>query len=525
MARYSIAGTTGTSENTIVFIPSGGHSHDGQNSSLINTSAYSVYDFSPTFVGTEINPERAVRQENNRIAFEDLIKRIVNNSVLAPAGIRLDPGSLNGSLIAANTITASQLAANTVTADEIAAATITASQLTANIVLVNNSIQSSVYTAGNAGWRISNIGSAEFNNVTVRGTVVASAGNIAGWTINTSNITGGSTILYSNGTAVFGNTTVFSNGRITNGNFTVAANGVLSATSASISGTITAGSGSTIGGWNIFSSSIESSSGGTVLYSYGAMRIGTPNAYSSDYATISSNADFTVYGHDGVPSSASAGVTRMYGAFMNIKKGNDASAAQPNLQMTHNTLTFFNSSSDTCGINGGNDGGTPFMYVGGASSYMSAGGYMYAADYIHSQNAFRCSTIPASTGFDATWSDETPRKLSFTAWSSQRFKNSIMEINSGDDLDPMKLLNFRVVKFKYNKDYLPETDQLYDKFTCGLVAEEIYEQYPTVVTLDHDRLPTAISYQRLVAPLIAVVQKLNDKIGQLEQEISVLKNG
>lgn len=524
MARYSIAGTTGTSENTIVFIPSGGHSHNGQNSSLIDTSAYSVYDFSPTFVGTDINPERAIRQENNRIALEDLIKRVVNNSVLAPAGIRLDPGSLNGSLIAANTITASQLAANTITADEIAASTITANQLTSNIVLVNNSIQSSVYTAGSAGWRISNTGSAEFNNVTVRGTVAATAGNIAGWTINSSNITGGSTVLYNNGTAVFGNTTIYSNGRITNGNFTVSASGVLSATSASISGTITAGSGSTIGGWNIYTSTLESSSGGTILYGSGAMRVGTPDANSSDYATISNSADFTVYGYNGAATLANAGVTRMYGAFMNIKKGNNASASQPNLQMTHNSLTFFDSSSDTCGISGGNDGGTPNMYVYGGSSYMSAGGYMYAGDYIHSQNSFRCSVISGfTTGYDAVWTDDNPRKLAFTAWSSQRFKNSISEITNGDPLDPMRLLDLKVIKFKYNNDYLVETDPLYDKFTCGLLAEDVYEKYPTVAILDSEKLPTSISYTRMIPPMVGILKTLNNRINELEQEITVLK--
>jgi hypothetical protein len=175
MAR--IRSTAGSSENSIVFFPSGGHSHDGQNSSLIDTAAYSLYDFTPTFSQTA-NPERSNRQQNNKVAIDDLIIRVVNNMVLEPAGIRLTPGTLNGQAIIANTITANEIAANTITADE----------LVSNIVLVNNYISSNNYSAGTSGWIVSNTGSAEFNNVTVRGTVVSNAGTIGGWVVGNTSI-------------------------------------------------------------------------------------------------------------------------------------------------------------------------------------------------------------------------------------------------------------------------------------------------------------------------------------------------
>lgn len=175
MAR--IRSTAGSSENSIVFFPSGGHSHDGQNSSLIDTAAYSLYDFTPTFSQTA-NPERSNRQQNNKTAVDDLIIRVVNNMVLEPAGIRLTPGTLNGQAIIANTITANEIAANTITADE----------LVSNIVLVNNYISSNNYSANTAGWIISNTGSAEFNNVTVRGTVVSNSGTLGGWVVGNTSI-------------------------------------------------------------------------------------------------------------------------------------------------------------------------------------------------------------------------------------------------------------------------------------------------------------------------------------------------
>lgn len=250
MARIRIAGTSGASENTIVFSPAGGHSHNGRNSSLIDSTAYSMYDFSPTFVGTEVNPDRAVRQENNRIALEDTIKRVVNNSVLAPAGIRLEQGSLNGSLIIANTITANQLAANTITAaeifantitaDQIAANTITADELVSNIVLVNNIIRSNVFTSGSAGWRISNDGTAEFSNVVVRGNIFSNVGTIGGWTLDSNSLFSGTKTASGSYTPTTGQMTIGSDGHISANKFRINSDGSLFATGADISGAVTA---------------------------------------------------------------------------------------------------------------------------------------------------------------------------------------------------------------------------------------------------------------------------------------------
>ena len=228
MTRIRVSGASGSSENTIIFIPAGGHSHDGVTSSLISTEKYSIYDFSPSFVNSTQSQTRAIRQENNRLAFESLVVNIVNQSVLVPAGIRLAPDTLNASAIMANTITAVHVAANTITADEIAANTITANELSSNIILVNNIIRSNSFQSGvgGNGWQIEYDGSAEFNDVVVRGNVFSTVGSIGGWTLSSNSINSGNTYLYSNGA-------------ITNGNFAVSNTGVLTATGASFSGTIT----------------------------------------------------------------------------------------------------------------------------------------------------------------------------------------------------------------------------------------------------------------------------------------------
>jgi hypothetical protein len=319
-ARVKISGTTGSSENTIVFSPAGGHSHNGRNSSLIDSTAYSVYDFSPTFVGTEVNPDRAVRQENNRIAFEDLIKRVVNNSVLAPAGIRLEPGSLNGSLIIANTITANQLAANTITASEIAAGTITANELSSNIVLINNRITSQNWNGtieangtilsnniGSAGWAITNT-HAVFDSTLIRGSIAANS-------------------------LVTPNLTISNTGAIISTNFNMTAGGNVTANNATIIGSINAGSSITLGSPVNFSvnssGSVTAKTGkiGPVNITTSSMNSQNSSPYlntSTNYYNFDNFGDIYVYSNPGSdvggPHVNQFHSTALVGEYIQIKK-------------------------------------------------------------------------------------------------------------------------------------------------------------------------------------------------------------
>lgn len=171
------------SENAISFFGAGGHKHNGVSSTLISTTSYSLFDFNPGYIGSQ---SRITIQQGNQAALEEWVMGIVNTKVLAPAGLDLAPGLLSGKSIRANTITATELQANTITASEIAAGTITANELSSNIILVNNVIRSNNYNGtiaangaitagGNAGWAITSLGSAEFANASIRGSIVATS--------------------------------------------------------------------------------------------------------------------------------------------------------------------------------------------------------------------------------------------------------------------------------------------------------------------------------------------------------------
>jgi hypothetical protein len=161
-------------ENTIFFYPGrAGHSHNGTNSSFIDTSAYSLFDFAwSTSMGT---PDRRITQGRNYTSFQNYIINIVNSAILEPAGIVLQEKLINASHIISGSITGDEIAANTITADN----------LLANFVLVDNIIASGnwdgeydptskgISNVGTVGWAITSNGDAVFGTQVLRGALIA----------------------------------------------------------------------------------------------------------------------------------------------------------------------------------------------------------------------------------------------------------------------------------------------------------------------------------------------------------------
>ena len=262
-------------ESGVSFYPGGGHNHDGENSTLINTSVYSVYDFPVQIIG---DPNRTADQIRNLDSFKQLIIDTVNQSIIAPSGIVFQQGIVNGSAhiisrsistetiatdaitaneIAANTITANEIAANTITANEIAAGAITASELAANIVLVNNIISSNNYVTGVSGWAINSNGTAEFDSASIRGAITADE-------------------IYINALNYWNSNGTFSVGAANNYLF-------YNGTNLELTGTVFADSGG-IGSWAITSTDIYNNTGAsnTVLSANGFITAGTLKIGNND---------------------------------------------------------------------------------------------------------------------------------------------------------------------------------------------------------------------------------------------------
>ena len=87
--------------------------------------------------------------------------------------------------------------------------------------------------------------------------------------------------------------------------------------------------------------------------------------------------------------------------------------------------------------------------------------------------------------------------------SSQRYKKNIVDISSTDWVH-----NLRVVDFKWKES---------DKEDFGLIAEEVHEIEPKLVSYNDDGTPEAVNYSKLNVLLLKEIQNLKKRIEDLEQ--------
>lgn len=98
---------------------------------------------------------------------------IMMNGVAVPTGVYMrDAFVMNGSIVNAKI--------GNLAVDNAKIANLSVSKLLAGSMVVGQWISSASYVPGTQGWHINAAGNAEFNNVTVRGTVYATAGSIGG---------------------------------------------------------------------------------------------------------------------------------------------------------------------------------------------------------------------------------------------------------------------------------------------------------------------------------------------------------
>lgn len=111
--------------------------------------------------------------------------------------------------------------------------------------------------------------------------------------------------------------------------------------------------------------------------------------------------------------------------------------------------------------------------------------------------------------------------------SSKRYKNSIVNLSkkskSFPDLDPHKLYDINVVSFRYNDDYLPETDQRYQKDIPGFIADDVYEKYPIACNLDKDGNPEMWDINILFPAALKLIQDLHKDMQKQHEETESIK--
>ena len=102
-SRRTVSSRSGAiSENAVVYSSSGGHNHDGANSSLIDVNKYSLWDFTlNTIYSTN---DRTSKQNSHIEQFRNYVKNIIINDAFGAAGVTLGDNVINANNIVAGSI-------------------------------------------------------------------------------------------------------------------------------------------------------------------------------------------------------------------------------------------------------------------------------------------------------------------------------------------------------------------------------------------------------------------------------------
>jgi hypothetical protein len=431
-------------------------------------------------------------------SFEDYVIRIINSQVLQPAGLSLDPDTLNGKTIRANTITSTEIQARTITSEEIRTGTITANELTSNIVLVNNIIRSNNYVGSVSGWSIFSNGNAEFNNVKIRGDILSGAGvyaasntplfaNAAGFFSLGNKITWDGSNLVINGTVTLSGTNIgtFDNGdALTGGSI-----GGLSITSTYIGSTDFDGTGQ---GFRIYSNGVadfnEVSVRGEIIALSGSIAdnfiIGN-NIIIGNSAAIGNNA---IIGNDVIIGDRlEIGGNLVIGEVVRINN--------PTPDSTVTTLKVSGSVKNNA-VNASNT--YPFRCQS-------------AADGVGSRNVFHI----ANNG--DLW-----HRGSYSSGSDMKLKRNVEDLNLGIDF----------IKTLRPVSYSLKTNTVDDSRLYGFIAQEVetavseFDQKSTIFSIvdRDDESIYSLSYTQFIAPAIKSIQELSEKIEFLEARLQTLED-
>ena len=283
------------------------------------------------------------------------------------------------------------------------------------------------------------------------------------------------------------------------GTFRVTAAGALTASSATITGTINATAGyigSAANGWNLSSSGYLTNSGGTtILYP-----TTTPGGNSTTYSIYTDRGVLAerlyASGSQATAIYSSGGVYAVGGISAGVTAFNvNTSGAITAVASITSTGAITTTSSIT------SDGAATFANSGGTSTsfqVLSSGLLRSAFTYARQVSTSTRAVLQDSTG---NFGNST---------STRRNKHQIESYQ----IDLEALLKLDVKTFKYNLDLDSEQTTQY-----GFIAEEAQELgLNELIQLDSDGIPDYFAYEKLPVFLLSLVQDLSKRVAELEKK-------
>ena len=497
-------------ENQVIFKRDNGHKHDGLTSSLIDHTKYCIFDFS-VFPVAPAGTARRRFEDTNVKNLESFIVSTIENRVLNPRGIAIQ--------------------ANTITAREIASGTITSGELASNIILVNNVIKSKNYNGtvntegnisarGNTGWAITHAGEAEFNNVFIRGNLIAGAGFYAASNTQIFANTGGFFSLGSNFAWNGNSLTINGNITLTNTNIGTFDNGD-ALTGGSIGGvtisptSIYAGAGSWAnantpfyldnGGYFSLEDKLYWDPSSNSLIITGSIFASTISGSTISGSTLTTNdgtngIEITSDGYirgtggDGVRIKNSDGTTAGTQLFKNLVKSDTIQGSVLSIPL------YFDAKSIGVTISP-EDGNRPLdlqrNYVANA----------------HFIRFYKTSGTPGESG-KIRFNASNGLVVAYDTTSDVRLKTNIKKIENAID----------TIKMVEPVEYLFIEDS--EGTSHGFIAQDLYEVYEKPVYVggeDPREDPWSIDYSKMVPIITAALKESIDKIEELESRMQTLE--
>jgi chitodextrinase len=373
------------------------------------------------------------------------------------------------------------------------------------------------------------------------GQIVATGGQIGGFTLGptsltTTNSSGQAVGLYSSGQFSLGsNFNVSAAGDLTaTGTFTIAGTGQTAIAANQVNSNVTSISGGVIstGTINLNNVLINSGSGttSTMKLSSSGLEIWNSSGTRTVFLTPSGNASFngeitsttgTIAGFtmdaDGLINSG--GTLRLFAGTTGINNVFSIFTSKPV------RFADYVSVQGTGGFNG-------YSFLGQEGMSLANGGFAINSSGTVTSNATFNAYIyypgyPVSTsGGAARVNDATTpsSRLVAASGSSIRFKENIVNISEKPDLDPSTLLNLPVRSFTYKQGYLPEDDARYGMDLPGFIAEELEEVYPIAVDRDADGTPQRWNADFIIPGLLKIIQTQNDSILSIKSRLDALES-
>lgn len=305
------------------------------------------------------------------------------------------------------------------------------------------------------------------------------------------------------------------------GNAIINSSGFLTATGATITGTINASGGyigSATNGW-IFNASGYLVNSGLTTFLYPST---APGGNANTYA---------LYSDRGVLCSVvqvqSSSTTALYAPFGGLNVGLGITAAG----------SAFVVSSAGAITSVGNITSTGSLSTGSSTFVVSSGGNITTVGSITSTGAISTTstlTVDSTSTFNGAnnsfpnittstsaanlrWGTTTNGRLFESTASSARFKTDIVDLTSVDELDPKRLLNLPVHAFRYRDDYLVEDDERSGALVPGFIAEEVDQFYPIAADYELGQ-PNNWNDKFMIPAMLSLIQDLYKEIALLKGE-------